>query len=304
MVRAMIAKADSPIIKQTIKQTVLAAPVRDNHGFPPSLLVLWAVLLAVLAIPTVQLWLSLMKGSQPIAYAAVAFSLCGSAVLARQADTSAAVNVIASWERVWAAPFVFAACLVHAAAALLCLAKLTFLSYVAILAAMLFVLRGSQALKRWAPLFVMSIFLLPSLSDTTKAWISLPLQLISTATAAILSKLFIPLAFTGHYLFVNGHTLDVAPGCSGLSMWVSIFFCFAIWQLFERFRLSGYLGACAIVPVLTIAANSIRLALTAIIAYHCSLETAIYWHARLELVLLPLSIGILYLSLRRFRVAG
>lgn len=160
----------------------------------------------------------------------------------------------------------------------------------------LFVLavRGAAKFKHYLPLILFAFFLIPDMPEEVRLKISLPLQMLTTHGTVALAHLFIPISSVGHTFIVNGHPFDVAPGCSGLNMWISFLFAFGIWQLIERFRPPAYLIIGASILVITLALNVVRLFITALVAYHVSQKQALAIHTNLEAFLVPLGLILLF----------
>jgi exosortase/archaeosortase family protein len=77
-----------------------------------------------------------------------------------------------------------------------------------------------------------------------------------------------------------------------------------IWQMFERFKPSGYAAGLALVLPLTMALNVLRLTITATLAYYFSKDVALAWHTNLEFVLVPLGVFIIWLVGKNFRASN
>lgn len=160
----------------------------------------------------------------------------------------------------------------------------------------LFVLatRGAAKFKHYLPLILFSFFLIPDMPEEVRLKISLPLQMLTTNGTVALAHLFIPISSVGHTFVVNGHPFDVAPGCSGLNMWISFLFAFGIWQLIERFRPPAYLIIGTAILAITLSLNVVRLFITALVAYYVSQKQALDIHTNLEAVLVPLGLVLLF----------
>ena len=153
---------------------------------------------------------------------------------------------------------------------------------------------GWQRCKVLAPAAFLSLFTLPDLPEEFRAYLFIPLQHICTVTAGEVAKLFVPLTYSGHMFTVDGQQLNVAPSCAGLGMWACFLFAFAIWQGFKKYKPSAYLAAFITDPILVMTLNTVRIALTAIVAHYHSMRLALEIHAKLEFILVPLGLFILW----------
>jgi len=147
--------------------------------------------------------------------------------------------------------------------------------------------------KKFLPIAFLSLFLLPDLPEEFRANLAIPFEHISTTLSVSFAKLVIPISCSGHVFYVNGFAYDVAPSCSGLGMWTCFLFTFAIWQVFKRYRLSGYLVMFLLDPILMLVLNTVRLFLTAVVGFYASQKTALAIHSNLEFVLIPLGLWLL-----------
>lgn len=153
---------------------------------------------------------------------------------------------------------------------------------------------GWQRCKILAPAAFLSLFTLPDLPEEFRAYLFIPLQHICTITAGETAKLIVPLTYSGHMFTVDGQQLNVAPSCAGLGMWACFLFAFAIWQGFKRYKPAAYLAAFIADPILVMTLNTVRIALTVIVAHYHSMRLALEIHAKLEFVLVPLGLFILW----------
>ena len=77
-------------------------------------------------------------------------------------------------------------------------------------------------------------------------------------------------------------------------MWACFLFAFAIWQGFKKYKPSAYLAAFIADPILVMTLNTVRIALTVLVAHYHSMRLALEIHAKLEFVLVPLGLFILW----------
>jgi exosortase/archaeosortase family protein len=176
------------------------------------------------------------------------------------------------------------------------------ISVIAMVGLFVLAVRGAAKFKHYLPLILFAFFLIPDMPDEVRLKISLPMQMITTKGTVALAHLFIPISSIGHTFIVNGHPFDVAPGCSGLNMWISFLFAFGIWQLFERFRPKDYAIMCVCIGLTTMVLNVVRLFITALVAYYVSAGQALAIHTNLEAVLVPL--GLIFLFYLGGRLRG
>ncbi|MGH9550201.1 MAG: archaeosortase/exosortase family protein [Terriglobales bacterium] len=155
-------------------------------------------------------------------------------------------------------------------------------------------LQGTSRFVSMLPVLAMAFFLVPEMPEDIRLKISLPLQMLSTKGCVALSSLFIPISSVGHTFNINGQLFDVEPGCSGLNLWITLLFGFAAWQLFQRFKFIAYPVMLALIPIVTLALNAVRLFITALVAFHYGTKIALSVHTNLEAVLLPLGLYALY----------
>lgn len=153
---------------------------------------------------------------------------------------------------------------------------------------------GAAHSKKFAPAAFVSLFALPDLPEEFRAYLFIPLQHICTVGAAEIARLFIPITYSGHIFVVNHQHFDVAPSCSGLSMWACFLFAFAIWQTFKAYKPAAYVIAFFMDPILVVALNTVRLTITALVAFYQSPKAAMAIHSNLEFILVPLGLLLLW----------
>lgn len=192
-------------------------------------------------------------------------------------------------------------CLLLGATSVLHIVRVYLLANAALLLCFVWATSGFERARRFSRVAFLTFFMLPDLPEEYRSYLFIPLQHLSTFCAASLARLFVPIqVYNGHFFLVNGHRYDVAPGCSGLSMWAYFLFAFAIWQVFKKYRPAGYLVAFALDPVLTLTLNMVRLAITAIVGFYFSQAAALSIHTNLELGLVPIGLFILWHVGQRF----
>ncbi len=151
-------------------------------------------------------------------------------------------------------------------------------------------LLGFRAFYRRLPLFLFSFFLLPQLPVDLQAAISLPLQLASTFLASSLAGLLIPIQSEGNIFYIHGQAYEVTVACSGLNTWIAFLFAGLLWQVFGRVSLKALLVIFAGAPMLALATNTIRLLITAFVAYWISPDAGMSIHTNLGYALFPMGV--------------
>jgi exosortase len=187
-----------------------------------------------------------------------------------------------------------AVCLLIFASGYLHITRMYLLANIALFACFVWAFFGLNRCKKFGPPAFLALFTLPDLPEEFRAYLFIPLQHICTVTAGETAKLFIPLTYSGHMFTVNGHQMDVAPSCAGLGMWACFLFAFAIWQAFKPYKPAAYIAAFLMDPILVVTLNTVRIALTAIVAYYQSLRLAMDIHSNLEFILVPIGLFILW----------
>ncbi|HEY9733775.1 MAG TPA: exosortase/archaeosortase family protein [Drouetiella sp.] len=187
-----------------------------------------------------------------------------------------------------------ACCLIVCVAGNLHTARLYLCANIALILAFTWNFYGWQRCKILLPATFLSMFALPDLPEEFRAYLFIPLQHICTVTAGEIAKLFVPLTYSGHIFTMDGQEMNVAPSCAGLGMWACFLFAFAIWQGFKKYKPSAYIAAFLADPILVVTLNTMRIALTAIVAHYHSMRLALEMHAKMECVLVPLGLFILW----------
>jgi exosortase/archaeosortase family protein len=196
----------------------------------------------------------------------------------------------------------FAASIINVSSSYLYLEKARYCSFLAMCAGLLWALAGRKQFVHWAPLFLLAPFLTSGFAEDTRAMISVPLQFISSKCTVLLAQLIIPISGSGTYFVVKGEPFSVATGCSGLTLWMGLLLGFACWQVFDRFKPSGYaLVLLSLLPI-TLVLNAVRLFITALLAYYFDKDTALAWHTNLEAVLLPIGVWFVWFLGKGHRV--
>ncbi len=186
--------------------------------------------------------------------------------------------------------------LLHALFGFLHIKSLYWMSYLGVLAFSCWTLLGFNRFLGCLPFFLFSAFLLPVVNAEIHTAISLPLQLISTWMATQFSALFIPLTYHQNLMYIKGETFEITADCSGLQSWIGFIFAGLLKQLFEGFQ---KLELALLIPVSLILAlilNSIRLCITALVAYFTTADQALAIHTNLDYVLLPIGFYLIWES--------
>ncbi|WP_303674164.1 exosortase/archaeosortase family protein [Vampirovibrio chlorellavorus] len=186
--------------------------------------------------------------------------------------------------------------LVHALFDFLHIKSLYWMSYLGILAFSGWTLLGFQRFLHCLPYFLFSAFLLPVVNAEIHTAISLPLQLASTWLATQFSALFIPLTYHQNMMYIKGETFEITADCSGLQSWVGFIFAGLLKHLFEGLQKLELALLIPISLILALFLNSVRLCLTALVAYFASADQALAIHTNLDYVLLPLGFYLIWES--------
>lgn len=180
--------------------------------------------------------------------------------------------------------------------------RLELLGLIGMFAGLIWSLTSNKTFSYWFPSFLFSLLLIPEIPNDQRLVVSQPMQRISADLAMLLAQTIIPIKHEGNTLWVKGDYFEVAPECSGLNMWVAYFGLLLLFQLFVRCRLWFYPAVCLAVPLITIVLNSVRIAITALVAYFSSFESAMSIHSNLEYVTFPLGLLLLWLIGKKFYV--
>lgn len=190
--------------------------------------------------------------------------------------------------------FLAAMAAVNCAGNYLHLFRIYWLSFTAMSFGMLWALAGKRYARHWLPVFLFSVELLPGgpaeLVSSASAW----LRVGSVEIARALSTIFIPLVVKNNYFFIKGQPIEITPACSGLSMLTGLIFVVLLWQLVCPMRLRTVFVLFAAALGAAVLSNGTRLCITALVAYHCSIDTAIAIHSNLEYVLFPVVMILLW----------
>ena len=186
----------------------------------------------------------------------------------------------------------------HFAAALLAVKSVYWASFLGIVAALYWSLRGAQVFYRSLSWFLFALFLLPQIPAELQTPLSLQLQHLSTQLTAAMAGLFIPITTSGNIFFIEGEAYEVTVACSGLHTWIGFLFAGLLWQVFEPFSLRRLGVTLALAPLLALLFNSLRLFVTALVAYNVSPDAGMAIHTNVEYLLFPLGL-VLMLALGR-----
>jgi exosortase len=127
-------------------------------------------------------------------------------------------------------------------------------------------------------------------------WLVLRLQEgASVVAAAALDTFFVPVVREGNYLHLPGHVLEVGAGCSGLRGLIGTFaLALAVGQLVRGGRWFRWTLVALAFPV-ALAANSLRIILTGVLAYQWGPRFIQgVWHDMEGLVTTSLGMGLLF----------
>jgi exosortase len=271
----------------TLERDLTSSDIQEQSA-PARWLTLWLVLLAANAVCFAVVWATtLSTDNVRQLLAATASALSAFLIWKKTASTSAAPSHIGALALICLCTLISVSGYFH-------ITRIFLLANIALLLAFVWTFYGLERCKKFAPPAFLALFTLPDLPEEFRAYLFIPLQHICTFTAAETAKLFIPITYAGHMFTVKGHPFDVAPSCSGLGMWACFLFAFAIWQAFKPYKPKAYLAAFLLDPILTLTLNTVRIALTAIVAYYQSVSVAMAIHSNLEFILVPIGLVILW----------
>ncbi|HEY9772544.1 MAG TPA: archaeosortase/exosortase family protein [Planktothrix sp.] len=287
------------LIKQRTAQLETHS-VAEQESIPSPLLRLWLILWTLTAAPFLagegfRIWHD--KSSSKLIFVVTLVALAIGAM--RLFKTAPPFKAQLRWSGL---VLVIAAVSVNACASFLHLDKLQLFSLIATSAGMVWALYGPEQVKHWAPLAVLAPFLSAACSELTLTVVSVPLQRISSDGMVWLAHFLIPIHSSSQYFVVNGNNFAIATGCSGLTMWMSLLFAFALWQVFMRFKIAAYVTVFIAVLPITLGLNVLRLLTTALLAYYANKDLALACHSSLEAFLLPIGMAALWYLGKRYRV--
>lgn len=192
-------------------------------------------------------------------------------------------------------------CVINAFATLFTLATIYVGSVTCICWTLLWTLTGWKHARHYLPVLIFCCFALTPLPEEIRIRLSLPLQFASiNVMGAIVSQL-ISIDVHGHLFVVRGIAYDVSAACSGLNQWIGLTYVFLIWQMLQRFSFRGWLYIALSIPLLTIALNSSRLVITALVAYFFSEKDALAIHTNIEFILYPIALSVMWMTARRHK---
>lgn len=148
--------------------------------------------------------------------------------------------------------------------------------------------------------FLFALFLLPDLPADIRNTISLPLQHLSTQLTTWGAGLFIPISAQGNIFYIRGEAFEVTVPCSGLHTWLGFLFGGLLWLFFEnRPTRKTFLWVLLAAPALALLTNTVRLIITALVAYYQSPDAGSAIHTNLEYILFPCGLLLLFQLLQR-----
>lgn len=264
---------------------------------PDQWLKVWTALLALNAACYIIVWLYSL-GPDPIRQILAGTLTALSAYLAWKKDvqrsSAAEQNSLEQKQTKFAVVALVATCLVIFLSGYFHTARIYLCANIVLLLSFTCAFFGWQRCKVLAPAAFLSLFTLPDLPEEFRAYLFIPLQHICTVTAGETARLIMPLTYSGHLFTVDGQQLNVAPSCAGLGMWACFLFAFAVWQGFKKYKPAAYLAAFIADPILVMTLNTVRIAVTLLVAHYHSMRLALEIHANLELLLVPLGLFILW----------
>jgi exosortase len=184
--------------------------------------------------------------------------------------------------------------LAYLAGAMLSIKTLFWGSYIVLLACLCWTLCGFRFFYNRLAGFLFALFLLPELPADLQNSISLPLQHLSTQLTTTLAGFLIPITAQGNIFYIRNEAFEVTVACSGLHTWIGFLFAGLMWMLFEPFSLRVLLAILIGAPLLAIGTNTIRLFITALVAYWGSPDMGVAVHTNLEYLLFPLGLVLMW----------
>jgi exosortase len=160
----------------------------------------------------------------------------------------------------------------------------------------LLILLGGRAAYRPYCFAVWFLAFTARLPDVFYQWLVLQLQQGASVVAAVaLDTFLVPVVREGNYLRLPGVVLEVGAGCSGLRGLIGTFaLALAVGQLMRGSGAFRWTLAALAIPV-ALAANSLRIVLTGVIAYELGLRWSQgVWHDLEGLVTTALGMGLLF----------
>lgn len=97
-------------------------------------------------------------------------------------------------------------------------------------------------------------------------------------------------------MYIKGETFEITADCSGLQSWVGFIFAGLLKQIFEGLQTLELALLIPIALILALFLNSIRLSLTALVAYFNSADQAVAIHTNLDYILLPIGFYVIWES--------
>lgn len=182
----------------------------------------------------------------------------------------------------------------HALADFLYVKSIYWITYIGVLAFLVWALGGRRVFVKTLPYFLFTTFLLPVVNSEIQSAISLPLQLGSTWLAANFAGIFVPLTHAQNMLYVRNDAFEITADCSGLQSWIGFLFAGLLRQLFEKTRFLELLLLLPVSLLLALLLNGIRLCITVWVAYWFSADEAMAVHTNLDYFLLPIGFLILW----------
>lgn len=178
-------------------------------------------------------------------------------------------------------------------------ARISWLGFLAMIAASLWVLAGRSYCKYWAPCFLFSLELLPGAPlaaiESAGAW----LKMASLNLTLSLSSLFIPITAKGNVFYVKGDGFEITTACCGLSMWAGMTFVVLLWQLYNRLTMHKLALLLLMSTLLSLTMNGVRLCITALVSYWTNQSLALSIHSNLEYLLFPIALLVLSAFMRK-----
>ena len=149
---------------------------------------------------------------------------------------------------------------------------------------------GSNILRRFWPVFLVLLFLIP-VPGRVRLQIASPMQaLTANLTSWILNILGEPVAIHGKVLILNGVSVGIAEACNGLRMIFALGLVCYVFAFSMDFSARARLLLIIASPLVAIAANVARLVPTVLVYAYANEKTAVQFHDWSGLAMMPLVI--------------
>jgi exosortase/archaeosortase family protein len=192
--------------------------------------------------------------------------------------------------------FLFVTSIVTAFASYFAFERLSWAGLLAMIIGVLWSIAGRNYYSYWSPVLLFSVEILPGAPLAAEQWATSHLQRLSAQFAGDLAGLFIPITTLANSFTIKDNTYQIAPACTGLSLWTSFVFIILLWNLFKPVKSLKLFSIVALSVMLSMVLNAARLSITALVAYHWNSQTALAIHTNLDFILFPIGLAVLALA--------